>query len=200
MTFDDMCNGLYYALASYGRFGGPSSTLRLSGLSRINAFRARRARNNDRDRIYSLLGLADDAMELIPDYKLSIQDVYIQGAKHVASHGDLSMVTFLTGRSPGDSLLPSSASNWTKSLENVPRQSRFEKSMAYILVMSMKGVLIDTVGICGDVMNVGKKSRFDVPAQWEVILLQRFGYDHAQNDRADANGKHPISDVLDHWH
>jgi hypothetical protein len=125
---------------------------------------------DSRDRIYGVLGLTDDRAEIIPDYKFSVQDVYTQAAKHLVSHWDLSIITFLTGGLLRDPLLPSWVSDWNQPLDRATAPLSFSARQGIYSasgnlspevefsdddrVMSMRGMLIDTVDLCGDVMDV----------------------------------------------
>ena len=252
MSFDDMCNGLSYAYNSYSRFGANSPGLHVNGIARIKRFRDARDRNkvlllgdllraisqvnttDPRDRVYGLLGLASDGMDILPDYSRSVQEVYIAAATHVASHGDLSMITFFTGE---DDSLPSWVSNWAAPLAETATPMTFgarkgiyhasldlSPEVGFLRgdrVMTVKGVLVDEVEVCGDHMDIDNCSHLDVMVQWEATMLRRFGYDDSQNDvndksadirynywdsstyRKDSNRppsrKQTISDVLNHW-
>ncbi|MCJ1438051.1 hypothetical protein MMC27_007438 [Xylographa pallens] len=65
-----------------------------------------------RDKVFALVGIANDAQELLPDYSKSLTDVYLQTAEHIFStDGNITLLSEVKGLQLGSGL-PSWVPDW----------------------------------------------------------------------------------------
>ncbi|KIM99807.1 hypothetical protein OIDMADRAFT_181179 [Oidiodendron maius Zn] len=220
IPFDDIFKGISLAL-DIMPWGLNAHAKFISGLSRIGYYR--NLRNNatplplseilrdahnlhcsePRDKIYGLLGLADDGSDITPDYSLSIEDVYIKAAKHVASLGDLTLMAFFSGVNNKKHGLPSWVSDWTILDRTSPAPltvgagySMYHASKHLTMditftnndrIMVVKGTQVDNIDTYGFTMDIEESSHFDILSQWEAVILRRFGCDNGYNESLDKH-------------
>jgi hypothetical protein len=90
------------------RGSGTQSSL----LDLLLSFRDRQCADQ-RDKVYALLDIANDNLGLVPDYSLSVQEVYLRTTKRLLSIGSLDVLKACSATGPYSKLLPTWVSDWS---------------------------------------------------------------------------------------
>jgi hypothetical protein len=195
--------------------GGHSLRTLLHMTSVHDSFTHRVQATDDRDRVYALLGIANDDVgnEIVADYTLTTKEAYTAVARVLLKHGHDDMLSLCRlSKTPSD--LPSWVPDW-RNLVRKPwslwhEERMFDASKTGRAPMGIKehseashlileGAFVDTIAKVGTIWSINIDDAFDYPSALALLndvdsyLSETTKYD--DNQKEEASWRIPVGDT-----